>query len=149
MINLKSGNLPEWYVAKYRRNIEVTKSKQSLHSKLIQELLASDPKIQTVGFTKSLRDRFDEKECATVHLVPDAFKWVDEEDEWPVVTAYEVEVHSVISHGSDRLKKYAWLWFYADCECIDLRLVLVSQFGHRSELDLQEQWYALGRHRSD
>lgn len=70
-------------------------------------------------------------------VVPDLYEVNKEKD---ILTVYEIENSFHLT--PDKLFKYGQLWFYLDCDWVELRLFIVDRFGHQNEISLCDVFYA-------
>lgn len=118
------------------------------HNELIQDIIRTTPGTATYGFRKAViaaieRQQPDEwytfileeyKEDLT--FVPDAYS-IDEPGR--SITIYEVEVgHRLNKHKFSRLLD---TWICLDGIEWELKLIVVNQFGSRSEVDMCTEWH--------
>ena len=72
-------------------------------------------------------------------FTPDAYKIIKENDS---IQCYEVEDTHKIS--KQKLTKYIMVWFFLDCENIDLELYVVDRYGNNiNKIDLEDAYYWL------
>ena len=78
-----------------------------------------------------------------VGIVPDGYKWIEDAAReglwrWSVVVA-EVENQSLIR--KKRLDQWALVWFFLDCECIDMKLKVITVGREPQMIDMENYYY--------
>lgn len=110
---------------------------------------------ETHGFKKSIIRTIKEKSGGTLadvreevsewlNVIPDGYKWVKRDVDgeslwqWTLVVA-EVENLSLIR--KTRLDQWCMVWFYLDCECIDMQFKVITVGREPQMIDMEEYYF--------